>query len=464
MHRMLLILACVAVLLASACSSHQPMPFMVELPEALADAPSSPMPEPRPEPAPDPAFAATPLLHLDVDLPDRAADRDAQRGMETLLAAQEPVIADFLAQHPEARILVLTHDAITNGPNGETLAEIMAESRAQAARDFLLWHFNLDPARVRAQAGPGASPAHAGLELEFFAPGAADHYEPQAQADPGTLRLDLRFGSGQCALSGDQYAQLASLGRFLAEHPEVTVLVEGHTDDVGNADTNQRLSKERADGVRRELIDFFHVEPLRITSLGRGESLPVADNSSEAGRQANRRVCITLRNVAVQDQNQALASLEPDLPELSPAAEYMVEVSISQCRLRLFQMVPGQEPALVRTFSVATPRPDMPAPLGWGEVTRIDFNPSWSPTANMQRRAQAHGQSLPDYVPPGSPANPMGTFKLHLSHGYGFRIHGTNTPSAIGTRASSGCIRMNNEEGEHMAAVLHVGTPVHIIQ
>jgi OOP family OmpA-OmpF porin len=69
----------------------------------------------------------------------------------------------------------------------------------------------------------------------------------------------------------------------------VRVEVQGHTDNVGAAEANRNLSAQRAEAVRQYLIGAG-VEAGRMTAVGYGEDLPVADNTTDAGRQANRRV------------------------------------------------------------------------------------------------------------------------------------------------------------------------------
>jgi len=75
-------------------------------------------------------------------------------------------------------------------------------------------------------------------------------------------------------------------------------LIEGHTDSVGGEDYNLGLSEQRADSVRRALIDD-DVSPERITIKGYGERFPVAGNDTPEGRQQNRRVEIVIMNEGV---------------------------------------------------------------------------------------------------------------------------------------------------------------------
>lgn len=142
---------------------------------------------------------------------------------------------------------------------------------------------------------------------------------------------------------------------------------------------------------------------------------------------------------------------------------YAIEVHLSQRKLYLYENLPDGSRQLVRLYVVAVPGRDMEAPQGWGVVTGINFEPSWRPTPAMKERALKKGKPLPEYVGPGVKANPMGPFKIILSHGYGFRIHGNNNPNSIGRPVTSGCIRMRNDEGKDMAKMIDVGTEVVIL-
>lgn len=80
----------------------------------------------------------------------------------------------------------------------------------------------------------------------------------------------------------------------LAKYPGSPVLIEGRTDSVGAAASNQALSENRASAVRRWLVGRG-VGASRITATGRGESSPVASNDTPEGRQQNRRVAIRIQ-------------------------------------------------------------------------------------------------------------------------------------------------------------------------
>jgi outer membrane protein OmpA-like peptidoglycan-associated protein len=106
---------------------------------------------------------------------------------------------------------------------------------------------------------------------------------------------DVLFTTGKADLKAAATGNLNKLVAFLANYPNRTVVVEGYTDDVGSDDYNQGLSQRRADGVKDYLVRQG-VGPMRLSALGKGESVPVADNTSSEGRQQNRRVEVIINN------------------------------------------------------------------------------------------------------------------------------------------------------------------------
>ncbi len=126
-------------------------------------------------------------------------------------------------------------------------------------------------------------------------------------------------------------------------------------------------------------------------------------------------------------------------------------VVISQSRRRLFLVEGAGE---VITYPVAVGR------MGkqWRGTVHIDGKyvyPAWAPPVEVKRAEPW----LPDYIPGGSPHNPMGARALTLS-GDEYAIHGTNRPDSIGKAASYGCIRMSNRDVIDLYNRVDVGTPV----
>jgi OOP family OmpA-OmpF porin len=102
--------------------------------------------------------------------------------------------------------------------------------------------------------------------------------------------LDLQFEIKQDVIQRDDKERLAVVGTFLKKYPKTTAIIEGHTDDIGTAEYNQKLSQQRAESVVNYLVNDMKIDPSRLSAVGYGSTLPIADNSTREGKQANRRV------------------------------------------------------------------------------------------------------------------------------------------------------------------------------
>jgi outer membrane protein OmpA-like peptidoglycan-associated protein len=100
---------------------------------------------------------------------------------------------------------------------------------------------------------------------------------------------DVLFDSAKYSLRPLAREKLAKVSGIVLGHPGLKIEVEGHTDSVGGDEYNMKLSEERANAVRAYLLSQG-INPDNLSARGFGKSVPVADNGTAAGRQANRRV------------------------------------------------------------------------------------------------------------------------------------------------------------------------------
>lgn len=104
------------------------------------------------------------------------------------------------------------------------------------------------------------------------------------------VRLKVEFDTDRSSIRSGYHGELQEMADFLLAHPDLNMQVQGHTDSVGSSRYNLKLSSERARSVRNYLVNRLGVPAKRLTSIGYGETRPIANNSSESGRQQNRRV------------------------------------------------------------------------------------------------------------------------------------------------------------------------------
>lgn len=106
---------------------------------------------------------------------------------------------------------------------------------------------------------------------------------------------DLHFDTGGATLHRGSQRNLDPLVRYMKDHSEQNISVEGHTDSVGEESFNIDLSYRRAEAVKNYLVEAG-ISRDRISTKGFGESMPVAGNNTAQGRQLNRRVEIVILN------------------------------------------------------------------------------------------------------------------------------------------------------------------------
>ena len=109
---------------------------------------------------------------------------------------------------------------------------------------------------------------------------------------------DVLFDFGKYTLRPGTREKLAQVSGILLAHPTLRIEVEGHTDNVGSDEFNQKLSEQRASTVRDYLVSNRVAEAM-VTAKGFGESRPVTTNDTAEGRQQNRRVELVVSGEAI---------------------------------------------------------------------------------------------------------------------------------------------------------------------
>ncbi|MEW5421799.1 DUF4892 domain-containing protein [Amorphus sp. 3PC139-8] len=100
----------------------------------------------------------------------------------------------------------------------------------------------------------------------------------------------IQFDFDKADLKPESEPQIDQLGALLTDHPDMEVLIVGHTDGKGSPDYNLSLSQARAQAVAARLSSGYGIDPGRMTAAGAGMMAPVATNRTEDGRAKNRRV------------------------------------------------------------------------------------------------------------------------------------------------------------------------------
>jgi outer membrane protein OmpA-like peptidoglycan-associated protein len=101
----------------------------------------------------------------------------------------------------------------------------------------------------------------------------------------------INFDIGKAIVKAESYPIIEQITSYLKEHPQMKVVIEGHTDNTGSDALNMKLSDKRAENIKAEIVKRG-VDTSRMETKGYGASKPVADNKTAAGRTQNRRVTI----------------------------------------------------------------------------------------------------------------------------------------------------------------------------
>lgn len=103
------------------------------------------------------------------------------------------------------------------------------------------------------------------------------------------LKSDILFDTGRATLKPQARQNLKQMAEILKKYPEDVLTVKGFTDDTGTSRVNEKLSEQRAEAVKKELVRDG-LSDTAISTQGMGPAFPIADNSSATGRSQNRRV------------------------------------------------------------------------------------------------------------------------------------------------------------------------------
>ena len=198
-----------------------------------------------------------------------AARQEAERlRLQSLARAEEAQ----RAQQEAASAIALSELSSAEAEQARRLAQAQAEEASLARQEADLAIAAADSLRLQMQSMTARS---------------------ESRGEVMTLAGDA-FASGQSSLLPEARANLQRVVEFVQKNPSRAVLIEGHTDGTGSANSNQVLSQRRAEAVKAALVEEG-VEGARLSAVGVGEDRPVADNGSEEGRSRNRRVEIIVQ-------------------------------------------------------------------------------------------------------------------------------------------------------------------------
>lgn len=112
----------------------------------------------------------------------------------------------------------------------------------------------------------------------------------QTIIEKGRVTMNVEFDTGKAVVKPAYYKEIEPVTNVMKKQPDLKIVVEGHTDNVGGKKYNQNLSQKRADAIKEVMVSNFNIDSSRITAKGFGFANPIGDNKTKAGKQINRRV------------------------------------------------------------------------------------------------------------------------------------------------------------------------------
>lgn len=108
--------------------------------------------------------------------------------------------------------------------------------------------------------------------------------------EKGRATIEVLFDFDKDTIKKNYSKDIDNLADVMEQHPDLSITIEGHTDNTGNAAYNKKLSQRRADAVKKYMVKKNNIDENRLKTVGYGIEKPVASNKTKAGRAKNRRV------------------------------------------------------------------------------------------------------------------------------------------------------------------------------
>ncbi|WP_026703740.1 OmpA/MotB family protein [Flavobacterium soli] len=244
-----------------------------------------------------------------------------QKEYDKLKAERDKLLADYTASNNNLKNLENSYSALEKNSddalktnmdkNRELLAQLEAKEKALAAEqerlNKLMADFQERSNRVAELEGMISSKEAAMKKLKETLSKALNAFEGKGltvEQKNGKVYVSMEnkllFQTGSWAVGSEGKKAVTELGKVLADNPDISVLIEGHTDNdkfagaMGQIENNWDLSTKRATAIVGILAENKAINKQNLTAAGRGEYSPLAANDSAEGKAKNRRIEIIL--------------------------------------------------------------------------------------------------------------------------------------------------------------------------
>lgn len=217
---------------------------------------------------------------------DRGGDLDIYLALPNPFPAEALVTVSGMVYDASTRRPIAADITVTDLTSGEVVANYRTDDQNGGYYVVLT--------RGRRYSITGTAPDYIFYSDEYTVAPTSDAKDinkdiPLTRTGKGSTRLLVFFDFDKAELKGESKPDLNRAAEFLRNNSNIKVEIAGHTDSVGNAAYNKKLSQSRAESVRTYLIDAG-IDARRLTANGYGKEQPIDNNNTEEGRARNRRV------------------------------------------------------------------------------------------------------------------------------------------------------------------------------
>ncbi len=193
----------------------------------------------------------------------------------------------------EGKVPQETMEAVHKEKDGNYLYQHIIGAKSVYRSPISIYAWNTGGKRVLVQVWASSAEGQIGiLELTDFEQTitkiTADHIKKELD-DKGFIALYINFDTGKSRIKTESYTIIDEIKKLMDTHKDLQITIEGHTDNVGQPKDNQKLSENRARAVLMALVEEG-IEESRLSSIGFGDTKPIAGNGTEEEKAKNRRV------------------------------------------------------------------------------------------------------------------------------------------------------------------------------
>ena len=170
---------------------------------------------------------------------------------------------------------------------------LRTEARGTYNIDEKFWNYTA-LAGLNVVLGGHLKPAAAVVEVMPVEPVAPVQPAPQELTEDLNMELRVFFDTNKSNIKDQYKPEIAKVAEQLNDYPNATARIDGHTDNTGPLQLNQRLSLARANSVKSALVNEYNIDASRLSTQGFAWDQPIADNNTKEGRAMNRRVFATI--------------------------------------------------------------------------------------------------------------------------------------------------------------------------